>query len=108
MKEDDEPTENYRGAFGGTLGFGNAPALILVDFVAAYFDKNSSFYAGVEDALASALRIRSVARKASPRFCGPKAKPGLSNWLLARASLDWRLRVSCILSACRKWLMQRR
>ena len=69
MKEDGELTANYRGAFGGTLGFGNAPALILVDFVAAYFDKNSPLYAGVEDALASALRIRSVARKAGIPIC---------------------------------------
>lgn len=56
--------ENYRGAFDGRLGFGERPALILVDFVQAYFDRNSPLYAGVEDALASALRIRAAARKA--------------------------------------------
>ena len=56
--------ENYRGAFDGRLGFGVRPALILVDFVQAYFDGNSPLYAGVEDALASALRIRAVARSA--------------------------------------------
>ena len=60
----DELTENYRGAFDGSLGFGRAPALILVDFVAAYFVEGSPFYAGVEDELASALRIRDVARAA--------------------------------------------
>ena len=60
----DELTENYRGAFDGSLGFGKAPALILVDFVDAYFDKESPFYAGVDDALSSALRIRDVARAA--------------------------------------------
>ncbi|MDH3612082.1 MAG: isochorismatase family protein [Gammaproteobacteria bacterium] len=60
----DELTENYRGAFDGSLGFGEAPALILVDFVAAYFDKDSPLYAGVEDALSSALRIRDAARSA--------------------------------------------
>jgi len=59
-----ELNENYRGAFDGSLGFGKKPALILVDFVAAYFDKNSPLYAGVEDALASALRIRDAARTA--------------------------------------------
>jgi maleamate amidohydrolase len=53
---------NYKGAFDGSLGFGNKPALILVDFVEAYFDKESPLYAGVEDALASALRIRDAAR----------------------------------------------
>ena len=60
----EELTENYRGAFDGSLGFGKAPALILVDFVAAYFIKDSPLYAGVEQELASALRIRDVARAA--------------------------------------------
>ena len=56
--------QNYKGAFDGSLGFGASPALILVDFVEAYFDKDSPLYAGVEDALASALRVREVARQA--------------------------------------------
>ncbi len=56
--------ENYRGAFDGNLGFGKRPALILVDFVQAYFDEASPLYAGVEDVLASALRIREAARSA--------------------------------------------
>ena len=60
----DELTENYRGAFDGSLGFGKAPALILVDFVAAYFVESSPLYAGVEAELASALRIRGAARAA--------------------------------------------
>lgn len=54
--------DNYRGAFDGSLGFGEKSALILVDFVQAYFDENSPLYAGVDDALASALRIRDAAR----------------------------------------------
>lgn len=56
--------QNYKGAFDGTLGFGKSPALILVDFVEAYFDEDSPLYAGVEDALASALRVRDAARQA--------------------------------------------
>jgi len=60
----DDLTENYRGAFDGSLGFGKAPALILVDFVEAYFNTESPFYAGVEAALVSALRIRDAARAA--------------------------------------------
>ena len=55
---------NYRGTYEGSLGFGDAPALILVDFVEAYFDESSPLYAGVDDALASALRIREAARAA--------------------------------------------
>jgi maleamate amidohydrolase len=56
--------ENYRGAFDGSLGFGEKPALILVDFVQAYYEESSPLYAGVDDALASALRIREAARAA--------------------------------------------
>ncbi len=55
---------NYKKAYDNRLGFGEHPALILVDFVQAYFDKNCALYAGVEDALASALRVREAARAA--------------------------------------------
>ena len=55
---------NYKRAFDNRLGFGQRPALILVDFVQAYFDDSCALYAGVEDALASALRVREAARAA--------------------------------------------
>ena len=55
---------NYKQAYDNRLGFGQRPALILVDFVQAYFDQDCALYAGVEDALASALRVRDVARAA--------------------------------------------
>ncbi|MEE4160985.1 MAG: isochorismatase family protein [Woeseiaceae bacterium] len=61
---DDDLNENYRGAFDGSLGFGHSPALILIDFVEAYFAKASPLYAGVEDALAVALSLRDAARGA--------------------------------------------
>lgn len=35
----DERQDNYAGVFDGGLGFGRKSALILVDFVEAYFDK---------------------------------------------------------------------
>ena len=57
-------TANYKKAYDNRLGFGASPALILVDFVQAYFDENCALYAGVEDALASALRVRESARTA--------------------------------------------
>ncbi len=60
----DDLADNYRGAFDGSLGFGNKPALILVDFVQAYFEEGSPLYAGVEDELASGIRIRDAARAA--------------------------------------------
>ncbi len=56
---------NYKKAYDNRLGFGQRPALILVDFVQAYFDHDCALYAGVEDALASALRVRDVARSAA-------------------------------------------
>ena len=55
---------NYKKAYDNRLGFGLRPALILVDFVQAYFDQDCALFAGVEDALASALRVRKVARAA--------------------------------------------
>jgi maleamate amidohydrolase len=55
--------ENYKRAFGKRIGFGKKPALILIDFVEAYFDKDCALYAGVEDALASALRLQTIARE---------------------------------------------
>ena len=57
--------DNYRKAYDNRLGFGGRPALILVDFVEAYFDESCPLYAGVDDALASALRVRDAARGAS-------------------------------------------
>jgi maleamate amidohydrolase len=54
--------ENYAGAFGGHLSFGERPALIIVDAVMAYFDKASPLYAGVESALASIERLVAAAR----------------------------------------------
>ena len=55
---------NYANVYENQIGFGKTPALILIDFVEAYFDKSCELYADVEDALASAIRIRSAARKA--------------------------------------------
>jgi len=56
-----ELSANYKKAYDNRLGFGDSPALILVDFVRAYFDESCALYAGVEDALESALRIRELA-----------------------------------------------
>ncbi|MEM8588572.1 MAG: isochorismatase family protein [Pseudomonadota bacterium] len=56
--------ENYKRAYANALGFGRSPALILVDFVEAYFDPECPLYADVDDTLASALRVRDAARRA--------------------------------------------
>lgn len=55
---------NYARAYGTRVGFGRRPALIMIDFCRAYFDPACDLYAGVEDALAAALRVRAAARAA--------------------------------------------
>jgi len=59
---DESLTSNYQRAFGKRIGYGAKPALILIDFVQAYFDPACALYAGVESALASALRLQAAAR----------------------------------------------
>lgn len=56
--------ENYRKAYDKKVGFGQRPALVLIDFCQAYFDPDCELYADVEPELESALRIREVARAA--------------------------------------------
>ncbi len=70
---------NYaRAGYHHRIGFGRRPALILVDFVQAYFEPGSPLFAGVEDCLASALRVLDVARSiAIPRiFTNVVYRPG--------------------------------
>lgn len=62
MPEADDLSVNYSGAFDGHLAFGKKPALLIVDFVNAYLDKDSPLYAGAEDALASNERLLAAAR----------------------------------------------
>jgi len=57
-------SDNYASVYDNRLGFGKKPALLLIDFVEAYFDKNCDLYAGVEDALAAANRVLAAARAA--------------------------------------------
>lgn len=55
--------ENYVGVYDNALGFGNKPALLLVDFVQAYFDPACDLYAKPDAALKSALAIREIAHE---------------------------------------------
>ena len=56
---------NYAAAgYHSRLGYGARPALLLIDFVQAYFEPGSPFYAGVEAALASGIRVLEAARRA--------------------------------------------
>lgn len=53
---------NYAGVYSNRIGFGKKPALLLIDFVEAYFDPECDLYAGVESELASAIRLVNIAR----------------------------------------------
>lgn len=57
--------DDYLGAgFKGRLGFGQKPALVIIDFVEAYLRPESPLYAGVEDARAAAAKLLIAARAA--------------------------------------------
>ena len=56
--------DSYSDVYENKIGFGARPALILIDFVQAYFDRNCDLYSGVEATLASAVRVRDAARRA--------------------------------------------
>lgn len=60
---EDDLQKNYAGAYNNRIGFGKKPALVLVDFVQAYFEPESPLFANVDAALESALRVRAAARE---------------------------------------------
>lgn len=56
--------ENYRGVWGGRIGFGVAPALLLVDFMKGYVLPNAPLFApGVVTAVQEAGELLQVTRK---------------------------------------------
>ena len=57
---------NYARAYGGKAGYGQRPALLMVDFAQAYYDPDCPLFAGegARTALQSALRLRELARAA--------------------------------------------
>ncbi len=60
-----ELTRDYADAgFGGALGFGERPALILIDMAMAYFVPESPLYAGVESVLDACIPLAAAARRA--------------------------------------------
>jgi nicotinamidase-related amidase len=61
----DQLENDYRQAgFSSNVGYGRRPALVVIDFVKAYLEQGSPLYAGVEDALAGAVRLLQAARSA--------------------------------------------
>ena len=64
MSSEEELLANYKKAYDNRVGFGQRPALLLIDFCQAYFEPGNALYSEVEDALESALRVRAAARAA--------------------------------------------
>ncbi|GAA2730776.1 isochorismatase family protein [Actinocorallia aurantiaca] len=52
-----------KAGFGGNLPFGRRPAVLVVDMVKAYLEKDSPLYAGVEDAVAAGAELVAAARE---------------------------------------------
>lgn len=56
--------KNYEGVFDGTLGFGNRPAVIAIDFLQGYTTEGSPLYApGVVKCLKEVPELLNVARE---------------------------------------------
>ncbi len=64
MSTEEDLLANYRKAYDNRVGFGRRPALLLIDFCQAYFEPGNALYSDVDDAIASALRVRTAARAA--------------------------------------------
>jgi maleamate amidohydrolase len=58
-------TSNYQAAgYHNRLGFGRSPALLVIDYVHAYFERSSPFYADVEQARDETVALIADAREA--------------------------------------------
>ncbi len=65
MRRANDVHSGYTAAgFGGTLTPGSRPALILVDFARAYFDRSSPLYAGVDAVRTVSADLRDAATAA--------------------------------------------
>lgn len=55
--------DNYKGVFDTSVGFGARPALLVIDFMRAYTDESSPFFAqGVVEAVAETVGLLQAAR----------------------------------------------
>ena len=61
-----ELSDDYdKAGFGGSLGFGKSPALILIDAAKAYIEPEAPLYVGSEDAFQSMILLTSMARESN-------------------------------------------
>ena len=57
--------QNYEGVFDTNIGFGNRPAVIVIDFIKAYTTKGAPFFGqGVVDAVEHSVPLLAAARSA--------------------------------------------
>lgn len=64
MNDTPDLKQNYSGVFDGHMGFGRAPAIIVVDFIKAYTQPDSPLYAlGVVEAVKATVPLLKVARE---------------------------------------------
>lgn len=61
----DVDADYAKAGFGNNLGFGVRPALLIVDYVIAYLDRQSPLYAGIEATLPIIERLLAAARGAN-------------------------------------------
>jgi len=55
---------NYRGVFDGSIGFGERPAIIVIDFIRAYTTPGEAFFAlGVVNAVEESVELLATARR---------------------------------------------
>ena len=58
--------DNYSGVFDGRIGYGQKPAIVVVDFINAYTTPGSPLYAsGVVDAVRASVDLLDIARRNS-------------------------------------------
>ena len=61
----DTRESNYRGVFDGTVGFGQKPAVIVIDLIRAYTTPGEAFYAdGVVSAVRESVELLAACREA--------------------------------------------
>ncbi|WP_223443323.1 N-carbamoylsarcosine amidohydrolase [Pseudomonas sp. BF-R-19] len=57
--------DNYQGVWGNRIGFGDHPALLMIDFMQGYTTRGAPLYApGVVDAVAESVALLAKARQA--------------------------------------------
>jgi len=64
LARDERVLKGPESGFGTPLAPGKRPALVMVDFVRAYFEPGAQLYMGLDDCLHSAARILKAARDA--------------------------------------------